>query len=173
MYKNISLIGLFTALLVIFSWISIPLPLGVPFTLQVFGIFLISFLLKKDAWKAVLIYLILGSVGLPVFSNFTGGINILLGPTGGFLIGFLAASLINLFIPFNKILLGLMQLIIIYSFGVFWFQFFNNISLFQSFKILVPLFIWWDILKLFMAYSIVFLLEKKFHIIVNTNKLYM
>ena len=81
--------GLFAAVLAVLSQLAIPMPGAVPLTLQTFGVALCAYVL---GWKlgtlSYLIYFLLGLAGVPVFSNFTGGIGKLFGPTGGFLIGF-------------------------------------------------------------------------------------
>lgn len=78
-------------LLSLCSQISIPLN-PVPITLQSIGVMLIGLTFtKEDAVRSVITYLLLGSVGLPVFANFSGGLPILFGPTGGYLLGFLLA----------------------------------------------------------------------------------
>ena len=83
-------IGLFAALLAVLSQIQIPMPSGVPVTMQTFAVALIGFTLGwKDGLLTMLIYLLLGGVGLPVFAGFHGGIGSLAGPSGGFLWGFL------------------------------------------------------------------------------------
>lgn len=75
------------------SWISIPA--NVPFTLQTLGVFLACGLLGgKRGTITVAVYLLLGAIGIPVFSGFTGGIGHLLGPTGGYIIGFIFSALI-------------------------------------------------------------------------------
>lgn len=88
--KTIVLIGMMAAVLAVLSQIAIPLPTGVPVTLQTFAVALCGFVL---GWKAGLvstgIYLLLGAVGVPVFSGFKAGVGALLGVTGGFLWGFL------------------------------------------------------------------------------------
>lgn len=72
--------------------ISIPLQ-PVPITLQTVGVMLIGlFYPQKTAVKTVLSYLALGALGAPVFSNLSGGLAVLLGPRGGYLIGFLLAA---------------------------------------------------------------------------------
>lgn len=82
--------GVFCALLAVISQVVIPLPAGVPLSFQVFAVSLCGCCL---GWKwgavSVAVYLLLGGVGLPLFSSFGGGIGWLLGPTGGFLWGFL------------------------------------------------------------------------------------
>lgn len=89
--RQLVAIGLFTALLAVLSQLSIPLPSGVPITLQTFAVALCGFVLgtKFGLW-AVLVYLLLGAVGLPVFAGFAGGMGVVFGVTGGFLFGFLA-----------------------------------------------------------------------------------
>ena len=80
--------SLFAALIAVFAWISIPVS-DVAFTLQTLGIFLAFGLLGgKRGTIAVVLYLLLGAAGMPVFSGFRGGIGVLLGVTGGFLWGF-------------------------------------------------------------------------------------
>ena len=87
--KDICLIGMFTALIVVCSQLSIPMPAGVPMTLQTFIIPLAGIVLgAKRGTIATCIYLLLGAVGLPVFAGFSGGPGILFGITGGFLLSF-------------------------------------------------------------------------------------
>ena len=75
-------IALFGVLIGICSWITIPG--AVPFTLQTFGVFLtVSVLGGKRGTSAVLLYIFMGLLGIPVFSGFQGGIGVILGPTGG------------------------------------------------------------------------------------------
>ena len=82
-------IAICTALICICAWITIPL-FGVPFTLQTFAICLAIFLIGPNKGAiAVGLYLIIGAIGMPVFSGFSGGIGVLVQSTGGYLIGFL------------------------------------------------------------------------------------
>ena len=84
------LVAMFAALGAITSWISIPMPSGVPVTLQTFGMALIGFTLGyKYGTLSVAVYVALGAVGVPVFSGFMGGIGKIFGPTGGFIWGFI------------------------------------------------------------------------------------
>lgn len=88
MYRthNLVLSGMFAALLTGISQISIPMPSGVPITIQVFGVALIGSVL---GWKlgtlSIITYILLGAVGLPVFSNLRGGLGLLAGFTGGYI----------------------------------------------------------------------------------------
>lgn len=87
--RDLCHIGVFTAIIAVLAQISIPLPSGVPITLQTFAVMVAGYVLgpKKGA-LAALVYVLLGAVGVPVFANFTGGFQIVLGATGGFLLSF-------------------------------------------------------------------------------------
>ena len=87
--KQITQTGLFAALIAVCAQIAIPMPGGVPMTLQVWAILLTALVLgAKSGGLAALIYVLMGSVGVPVFAQFTGGMGIVLGPTGGFILSF-------------------------------------------------------------------------------------
>lgn len=96
--QEICYAGLFTAVIAIMAQISIPMPAGVPMTMQTFAITLAAVVLgAKLSTISSLIYLILGAVGVPVLANFSGGFDKFVGPTGGFLISFpLMAFIIGL-----------------------------------------------------------------------------
>lgn len=96
--RDMCFIAIFVALIAVMAQIPIPLPLGVPVTMQTFAICLSGMVLgaKKGA-VAALVYLLLGFTGVPVFSHFRGGLQMLVGPTGGFLLAFpIMAFLIGL-----------------------------------------------------------------------------
>ena len=91
--RDIAYIGASAALIAVCSWISVPSP--VPFTLQTFAVFsAVGILGGRRGTIAVLVYLLLGAVGLPVFAGFRGGVGVLLGTTGGYIAGFLLAALL-------------------------------------------------------------------------------
>lgn len=98
--RQITLIGLMTAVICILGPLSIPLPFSpVPITLTNLAIFFAIYLLKiKGGTICLLVYLCLGTTGLPVFSSFSGGLGKLAGPTGGYLIGFIFLALIQGFL---------------------------------------------------------------------------
>lgn len=82
--------GAFAALLAVLSQISIPLPTGIPVTLQTFAVALCGFALGPGLGAAAVgVYLALGAVGVPVFAGFSGGIGSFVGMTGGYLWAFL------------------------------------------------------------------------------------
>lgn len=90
--RDLARAALFAALIAICSWLAIPT--AVPFTLQTFAVFLaLGVLGGKLGTLTVAVYLLLGTVGLPVFAGFQGGLGALLGATGGYLIGFLLTAL--------------------------------------------------------------------------------
>ena len=92
--NDLVLISVSAALITICSWISIPLG-PVPFTLQTLGILAVMLTVGgRRGTIAILVYLALGAVGVPVFAGFKGGIMSFIGPTGGFLIGFVIAALV-------------------------------------------------------------------------------
>ena len=91
--RNLVYVALGAALITVCSWISIPMT--IPFTLQTFAVCLIAALLGwRNGLEAVVVYILLGAVGLPVFSGFKGGIGALLGMTGGYIVGFLFTALV-------------------------------------------------------------------------------
>ena len=97
--KEISYGGLSIALLAICSWISIPF--AVPFTMQTFAIFFICFLFgAKRGTIYVFCYILCGVLGIPVFSGFQGGAQVIFGLTGGYIVGFLFSALL-LFVSIN------------------------------------------------------------------------
>ena len=91
--QDIAYIAIFTALMAVCSWISIPT--AIPFTLQTMAVVLaVGLLGGKRGTLAVTAYVLLGAVGAPVFANFSGGIGILLGQTGGYILGFIGSALV-------------------------------------------------------------------------------
>jgi len=123
--------ALCTALLCILSPIAIPMPSGMPFTLQTFAVALAGYCLKpRHAALSVTAYLLLGLAGLPIFSAFRGGISAFAGPTGGFLLGFLP---LVLFISGGKPLFAALGLLVCHTFGVLWFSVSGNIPLWSAF----------------------------------------
>jgi len=86
-------IALFTLLTALGAFVRIPLPFTpVPVTLQVFFVLLSALMLGRKAAISQSLYLALGAAGLPVFTGAGAGLAHLLGPTGGYLFGFVAAS---------------------------------------------------------------------------------
>ena len=91
--RKIAYTAAFIALITLGSWISIPF-VPVPFTLQTLFVLLAGAVMKRSAVVPVALYVLLGALGLPLFHNGLAGAGVLLGPTGGYLIGFIPAALI-------------------------------------------------------------------------------
>ena len=134
---DLVLISVSAALITICSWISIPLG-PVPFTLQTLGILAVMLTIGgRRGTIAILVYLALGAVGVPVFAGFKGGIMSFIGPTGGFLIGFVFGALVywlleKLFLkklmtsPVKTWISGMLGFlvfeVVMYTVGVIWFM---------------------------------------------------
>ena len=124
-------IAVCAALTAVCSWISVPaIPPLPPFTLQTFAVFLVLLLIGgRRGFFAVLTYVLLGAVGLPVFAHFTGGVGILLGTTGGYIIGFVFSALLYWMAepfladrPVRRLAALLAALLVCYAFGTAWFM---------------------------------------------------
>ena len=124
---DIVYIAVFAVIMAICSWISIPA--AVPFTLQTFGVFVaVGVLGGKRGTLSILVFILLGAIGIPVFANFSGGIGVLAGPTGGYIIGFLFSALLMWAmekLPGKKSVMQIVSmiagLIVCYAFGTVWF----------------------------------------------------
>lgn len=91
--RRMTLIAVMAALTCVCSWLTVPSV--VPFTMQTFAVFCALLLLGgRDGLYAVILYLIMGALGLPVFSGFAGGVGYMLGPTGGYMAGFVITALL-------------------------------------------------------------------------------
>lgn len=126
--KQLSFCAIFVAIMAICSWISIPTT--VPFTLQTFAVFLaVGLLGGKLGTIAVSVYVLLGAIGIPVFQGFTGGFGIILGTTGGYIVGFIFSALIMWLIQKlfgDKLIIQIISmvagLLVCYLFGTIWFM---------------------------------------------------
>ena len=125
---DLSYMALGAVLIAVCSWISIPTT--VPFTMQTFAVFFVlSALGGKRGTFAIIVYVLLGAVGGPGFAQFTSGIGILLGNTGGYIVGFIFMGLIYWMVvhflgkkPWVKILAMVIGLAVCYTFGTAWFM---------------------------------------------------
>jgi biotin transport system substrate-specific component len=143
--------GAFTAFLAAGSWISIPF-VPVPFTLQTLFLFLAAGIMGRYAVVPVSLYLLMGAMNLPVFHSGTAGIGVFLGPTGGYLVGFIPAALLAgigyerrpRIARYAGMAAGLSAL---YACGVAWLSFSTGLSLELALLLGVVPFIPGDILK--------------------------
>ena len=145
-------IAVFAVLMAVCSWISVPT--AVPFTLQTFAVFMaVGVLGGRRGTMAVALYIILGAVGVPVFAGMTGGIGILTGTTGGYIVGFLFSALVMWAmekIPGKKSVIQILSmaagLIVCYAFG--------TVGLMAVLGWCVIPFIIPDIIKILLAYGL-------------------
>lgn len=158
---DLAYIGIFASIIAVCSWIAIPFG-AIPVTLQTFAVCSASYLLgTKRGVFTILIYILLGAIGVPVFASFNSGVGYLLGPTGGFIIGFIFTSLIVGLVtekfgkkPIFAFLSMVLGIIACYIFGSLWYLFvFNNansngISLAGVLSVCVVPFIIPDIIKI-------------------------
>lgn len=128
--KDLTLIALFTVLTAVCAWISVPVPAPlIQFTMQTFAIFAALLTLGgKRGTYAVTAYLLLGAVGAPVFSNFRGGVSVLLGATGGYILGFFFTALLYWLLTARlgesllvKVAAGVLGMATYYVFGTAWY----------------------------------------------------
>ncbi|MDR5588836.1 MULTISPECIES: biotin transporter BioY [Clostridium] len=163
---------MFAVITAICAQISIPF-FQVPFTMQVFAIVLSAVILGyKKAFISQIIYILLGAIGLPVFAGFKGGIQALLGPTGGYITSFLLMVLIigyfsekyndNYFIISFS---GTLGIIICYIIGTAQLAFILNITFSGALKIGVLPFVIFDLAKIFLGIFLGINIKKRIYII--------
>lgn len=120
--RDMAYIALMAVVIALCSWISVPA--AVPFTMQTFAVFCALLLLGgRRGTFAVALYILLGAFGLPVFSGFRGGIGALLGPTGGYIVGFLLCAVLYWIFEgkLKDIVLLIIGNLVCYLFGTVWF----------------------------------------------------
>ncbi len=143
--RNMTATAVFTAVLCVVAPFTIPIG-PIPLTLATLIIYLVASALDwRLATLSVVVYIAIGAVGLPVFSKMQGGIQVLVGPTGGFLAGYIACALIAGLIisrhPTNKWLYPpamLLGTIALYALGTAWFMFSMSQTLGASLLLFVP-----------------------------------
>lgn len=150
--------ALFAALMAVCAQISIPIE-PVPICLTLFAVEVCGALLKKQyAALAVLAYVLLGLVGLPVFANFKGGAGVLFGTTGGYIFGYvLCAFLIALIVEkwgrevWKQAIAMVIGVAVCYLFGTIWFMLLSHRSLGESLALCVIPFLPGDAVKIALA----------------------
>lgn len=151
---NITRCSMLAAVIAVCAWISVPLG-EQAISLQTFAVFLaLGVLGGKRGTVTVVVYLLLGAVGVPVFSGFRGGTAVFLGPTGGFLWGFAAAALLYWVLqthlkPWLCMVLGML---LCYACGTAWYYFmYAQGALWPVLTTCVLPFLLPDAVKLFLA----------------------
>lgn len=157
--QKMAIIALMTAVLCILAPISIPVFISpVPISLGVLAIYLTAYVLSPlDATISVIIFILLGTFGLPVFSGYSGGLSKLVGPTGGYIIGFLFTVYISsLFIHMKKgIIFDVIGMItglaLCYILGTIWFSYQQGKGFIASLLLCVVPFLIGDAIKIIVA----------------------
>ena len=165
--QSIAVTALFTALLCIISPISIPLAGIVPVSLATFAVYLSGAMLEtKSAVLSVVVYIILGTAGLPVFSNWEGGVGKLVGVTGGYIIGYIPMVFIISFfsrrVP-KKYMLPISMVagtVVLYIIGTAWFMFQTKNPISSALSACVLPFLPGDAVKIAVASVFVLSLKK-------------
>lgn len=164
--RELALIAMMSAVMAVCSWISVPTT--VPFTLQTFAIFCALGLLGgKNGTFSVLVFILLGAVGFPVFQGFSGGISVLFSYSGGYITGFIFLALIywaaEKFIGDKlPVRIGAMTvgLAVCYAFGTAWFMYVTKSGLKYSLSACVLPFVAFDAAKMALALIITARLKK-------------
>ena len=153
--RNMVRSSLFAGAMAVCAWLAVPVS-DIGFTMQTFGVFLALGLLGgKWGTVSIGIYLLMGLVGLPVFSGFRGGPGVLLGVTGGYLWGFLMSGLVYRALErFGKLPGFVCGLLACYACGTLWFLQYSGGGLgFVLLRCVVPYLIP-DGIKIFLAWSL-------------------
>lgn len=174
--QEITLIGMCAALMAIFSQFSVPLPFtSVPITLQIFGLAMISIIVgEKIATISILIFMLLGAIGLPVFSNFSGGFAVISGPTGGYIIGYIFMAFLTGYASYhlNKVMIYIYSyigMIIVYIIGTLQLKIVTGLTLQASLVAGVYPFIIKDIVITAVAIFIGLKVQKRIKRIISRN----
>lgn len=164
--QSIAMIGMFTAVLAVLSILQIPMPSGVPITLQTFAVALCGYCLgKKNGTLCVALYLILGFIGVPVFTGMTAGIGKLFGYTGGFLYGFLFLAFFcglgsQLKNQAVGVLLGVVGLLICHVLGAFHYSVIAAIGFGPAFLLVSVPYLVKDVLSVIGALVVALVIKK-------------
>lgn len=173
--RSVVMCGLSIALMAVSAWVTIPLG-PVPFTLQILAISFVLFALKpSQALMALGCYILLGALGLPVFSSFRGGLGALMGPTGGFIIGMFVGACVALGVAhvvrntkvfssektvsffgakirsgflMRNVLIGVLFLLVVYLIGWFQLMMVSNLAPEVAFAVGVAPFVLIDTVKI-------------------------
>lgn len=169
--REMALIGIMAAIICIAAPFSIPTPTGIPLSLATFAVYLSGLMLgRRDGTLAVVLYVLIGMIGLPVFSGFSGGIAKLFGVTGGYILGYIPCALIcgvfsDLFTEKSRfwaypvgIILGTL---VCYAFGTAWFVIFTKSELLSAIALCVLPYLPGDAVKTVAACAIAMPLKSR------------
>ena len=165
-YKNYILASFFSAIIAVLSFITIPMPSGIPFTLQTFGVAFCGYFLGAPYCViSALVYILIGLAGLPVFSGLGAGVAVLFGSTGGFLWGFLLLSLCcGIFKKRGaaiKIIFGIIGILLCHIAGVLQYKLIYGGGLISAAVAVSLPYILKDLLSVTAAYGLANLIKKR------------
>ena len=158
--KQITLAGLMTAVFCLLGPLSLNIPISpVPISLGMLALYVVTSVLgMKLGTFSVLAYILLGLAGLPVFTGFTGGAGKLLGPTGGYIIGYIFMALIcGFFVDKwgNRLIMEILGMVlgtaVCYLFGTVWLAYLASYTFYQALAAGVLPYIPLDAVKLAIA----------------------
>lgn len=156
--SDLVFIALFAAITAVLSQISIPMPIMVPLTLQTFAVSLCGYCLgAKKGTVSIIVYILLGIAGVPVFAGFKGGIACIGSYTGGYIYGFIVFVFLCGLPAKNKllkILLGVAGLLALHFFGVLHYTLLTGNSFIASFLSASAPFLLKDVISVVLAYSV-------------------
>lgn len=157
--KDLITCGIFVAVIAVLAQISIVLPFSpIPFTMQVFGVCLVATILgRKKGFITLMVYILLGSIGIPVFAAYSSGPTALFGKTGGFILAFPLMALLIGYVSekYRKTpyVIGsmILALILCYAIGTIYFSFITKIPIQKAVIFTVIPYIPLDLVKVVMA----------------------
>lgn len=176
--KHMVLIALFASLIAVTGYISIPLPISpVPISGQTLAILLAGLLLSpRDAFMAVVLWILMGIAGMPVFSGGRAGLAVLTGPSGGYIIGFIFAAVATSRLKGKKpnlmrygLACLLSSLVLVYAFGVSGLMFIAGMPLVAAFQAGVLPFLIGDGLKIIAASLIAYKIHQSAPQLIKTT----
>ncbi len=166
--KDIAIISVAAAMICVVSPVSIPIG-DIPISLATFIIYLIAAIIgPKKGTISVLVYILVGIIGVPVFSNYRAGISVIVGVTGGYIVGYIPLALLTgIFIykckgkiwmyPIGMIL----GTIVCYFIGTIWYMFNTHNNLMGSLLVCVVPFLLFDLIKIVLSSVLAYLMNKK------------
>lgn len=168
--KQMIIVALFAALMCVFAPLAIPLG-PIPLTLATFIVYIAVGLLGTKSVYSVLLYIFVGAVGLPVFSYGTGGFEKLIGPTGGFIWGYLICALLGGFVIkcfYNNYIMTAAGLFIgtlaLYLTGTVWFAVYTGSTFAASVLACAVAFLPADVIKIACAVFLFRIITKRINI---------
>lgn len=166
--KDIAIISVAAAMICVVSPVSIPIG-DIPISLATFIIYLIAAIIgPKKGTISAFVYILVGIIGVPVFSNYRAGISVIVGVTGGYIVGYIPLALLTgIFIykckgkiwmyPIGMIL----GTIVCYFIGTVWYMFNTNNNLISSLLVCVVPFLLFDLIKIVLSSVLAYLMNKK------------